>query len=541
MAAGWEHVEDPALAKLFDDNGLGSYAEKILEVTGATSLDDLKLIDANMIEEIIRQADLKIIPAKKLKDALASFKIQEGDAESVVFSPPSRAEGAKVAAGDPGPAMADAPEAAAAPPTPEEVVVICIDRSGSMGTPFREAAAWADAGDHVEQLKRTRMEAVKQMFYAFRDRTESSRRHHMLGLVQFDDKVETLLKPTSALDGFERIVDNVEKRGQTAIYGAVLHAAELLAPYVGTTLRIVCLTDGQSNTGVTASQALAEVRRLSIVVDAIIVGDRPDENLRRIVAATGGQVWQIGDTTEGFELLEAEGVVSLAARGGPGKTDDRALEQMEAQAVQTASQAKRHRPVMAVGKVSDVDRVAKEASAAPARGQSAFMKRIVKELKSVADGDTAVWMHSPEGIHIFPSDDIAVWRCLIEGPKGSPFEAGVFPLTVRIPTDYPFRAPSVRFDTPVYHCNISESGQPCLDILADSWNPSLSVPKALEALRSLLAKPDPNNALRAWVAEITLAYENTNGSDSRYADEAKNETAKHSSKSVDEWKAAWGI
>merc|ERR1719390_240689 len=106
----------------------------------------------------------------------------------------------------PAPAAAAQPVAPAAPEgprPPEEVVVLCIDRSGSMRGTFFEAPAWADAGDHVEQLKRTRMEAVKQMFYAFRDRTESLGRPHALGLVEFDDKVATLLAPTLQLDLFE--------------------------------------------------------------------------------------------------------------------------------------------------------------------------------------------------------------------------------------------------------------------------------------------------------------------------------------------------
>merc|ERR1712107_365052 len=101
----------------------------------------------------------------------------------------------------------------------------------------------------------------------------------------------------------------------------------------------------------------------------------------------------------------------------------------------------------------------------------------------------------------------------IEGPAGCPFDGGVFPLTVRIPATYPFSPPSIRFETPVYHCNISESGKPCLEILDTSWSPALTVAKALESLRILLALPDPNNALRAWVAEITLAYNNTAGAD----------------------------
>merc|ERR1711904_674586 len=81
-------------------------------------------------------------------------------------------------------------------------------------------------------------------------------------------------------------------------------------------LRVLVLTDGQNNTGVSPAEALEAVNRIGATVDAIIVGDRPDANLRRIVNATGGECYQINDLGEGFELLEAEGVVFLRARRG---------------------------------------------------------------------------------------------------------------------------------------------------------------------------------------------------------------------------------
>merc|ERR1711972_924122 len=83
-----------------------------------------------------------------------------------------------------------------------------------------------------------------------------------------------------------------------------------------TDLRILVLTDGQNNTGATPEQALDAANDINATVDAIIVGDSPDANLRRIVAATEGECYQISSLGEGFELLEAESVVSLRARRG---------------------------------------------------------------------------------------------------------------------------------------------------------------------------------------------------------------------------------
>merc|ERR1719198_1529109 len=83
-----------------------------------------------------------------------------------------------------------------------------------------------------------------------------------------------------------------------------------------TDLRILVLTDGQNNSGAPPQEALEAVNKIGAVVDAIIVGNTPDANLRRIVSATDGECYQISSLGEGFELLEAEGVVSLCARRG---------------------------------------------------------------------------------------------------------------------------------------------------------------------------------------------------------------------------------
>merc|ERR1712118_90234 len=114
--------------------------------------------------------------------------------------------------------------------------------------------------------------------------------------------------------------DDMERRGMTAIYSAVTEAANMLEktfqkdPQVD--LRVLVLTDGQSNTGVPPATALEAVNSIGAVVDAIIVGNSPDAYLRRIVSATGGECYQIGSLGEGFELLESETVASLRARRG---------------------------------------------------------------------------------------------------------------------------------------------------------------------------------------------------------------------------------
>lgn len=543
MLGEWEDVAPLVPIQSVHDflvaKGLGSYAEKIIQVTDAERVEDLKLLDAAMVEEVIQTAELKLISAKKFRVAIGELR---GDAARL--SPSAKDQ---QISGYPGQDVAVVAEV-----TPQEVIAICIDRSGSMGTPFTEVTLNVVKGAVAE---RTRMEAVKAMFYAFRDRVDNiSKGSHQIGLLQFDDKVETLLDVTPQLELFEAIVDDMERRGMTAIYSAVTQAASMLEkifqkdPQID--LRVLVLTDGQSNTGVPPATALEAVNSIGAVVDAIIVGDNPDANLRKIVSATGGECYQIGSLGEGFELLESEGVVSLIARrGGTEKPPFEKREMVDFTSIvektMTRGTAVQRAPILAPDfakkKVVNVATLDQGSLSVPSGGSAASIKRVMMELNQVASGNEKIWMHSGEGIHVFPSPDtLNFWRVLIEGPVGSPFEGGVFALNAIMPDEYPFKPPQITFETPIYHCNVSDSGKICLEILQDRWNPSLSVPKCLEAIRMMMKEPDPNDALRQWIAELTLAYKKSNGADTRYVEKAAECTQNDASMSIADWKAKWG-
>ncbi|KAK1743187.1 ubiquitin-conjugating enzyme E2 [Skeletonema marinoi] len=114
----------------------------------------------------------------------------------------------------------------------------------------------------------------------------------------------------------------------------------------------------------------------------------------------------------------------------------------------------------------------------------------------------------PPGIAAYTPNpaDMTQIRAQITGPEGSPFEKGVFLLTVHIAGRYPFEPPRCRFLTPLYHPNVDSHGRICLDTLksppSGSWSPAVSLPSLLLSIRSLMAEPNPDDGLVPEISEL---------------------------------------
>lgn len=62
-------------------------------------------------------------------------------------------------------------------------------------------------------------------------------------------------------------------------------------------------------------------------------------------------------------------------------------------------------------------------------------------------------------------DDIFLWEVLIQGPKDTPFEDGLFPAELKFPKDYPLSPPTMKFLCDVWHPNGTETPPPFLSLL----------------------------------------------------------------------------
>ena len=101
-------------------------------------------------------------------------------------------------------------------------------------------------------------------------------------------------------------------------------------------------------------------------------------------------------------------------------------------------------------------------------------------------------------------EDMFNWIATIMGPEGSPYEGGVFKLSIDFPRDFPFNPPKIMFITKIYHCNINSSGSICLDILKDMWSPALTISKILLSICSLMDDPNPTDPLMIDIADLLI-------------------------------------
>eukprot|EP01083_Nonionella_stella_P154103 496101_1 len=123
------------------------------------------------------------------------------------------------------------------------------------------------------------------------------------------------------------------------------------------------------------------------------------------------------------------------------------------------------------------------------------LHRIGKELKDLE-------RDPPKNCSAGPvSDDMFHWRATIM-PQEGPYKEGVFFLDIRFPMDYPFKPPRVKFDTKIYHCDITSHGGLGLDILKDNWSPALTISKILLSISSLLTDPNPDDPKNVEAAKL---------------------------------------
>ncbi len=99
-------------------------------------------------------------------------------------------------------------------------------------------------------------------------------------------------------------------------------------------------------------------------------------------------------------------------------------------------------------------------------------------------------------------DSLFKWEAVLFGPDDSIWEGGIFTLRLDFSEDYPSKPPSIKFLTKMFHPNIYNDGNICLDILKDKWSPVYDVMSILMSIQSLLNDPNPNSPANGEAAQL---------------------------------------
>lgn len=102
----------------------------------------------------------------------------------------------------------------------------------------------------------------------------------------------------------------------------------------------------------------------------------------------------------------------------------------------------------------------------------------------------------PDNIRIsFNDTDVFDIVGYVQGPVGTPYEAGFFKIKFNFTPDFPTTPPNCRMLTKIFHPNISKTGEICVSTLKKDWRPEYGIEHILVTIKCLLIYPGPDSAL----------------------------------------------
>ncbi|GLB44243.1 putative ubiquitin-conjugating enzyme family protein [Lyophyllum shimeji] len=145
----------------------------------------------------------------------------------------------------------------------------------------------------------------------------------------------------------------------------------------------------------------------------------------------------------------------------------------------------------------------------------AALRRLMREL-------TELKKSPPEGIRIQTSDeDMLDVTGIIQGPEGTPYAGGYFKVKFKFTEEFPAAPPKCWFATKIFHPNVSNTGEICVNTLKKDWKSTYGIEHILVTVKCLLIYPNPESALDEEAGK--LLRENY----SSYCDRAKLITSVH--------------
>jgi len=168
----------------------------------------------------------------------------------------------------------------------EEIVIILIDSSGSMG-------------DHCKNGQ-TKMEAVKQSVPYLQARGS----YVEYGMVKFDSHAQPIQHPTTSFSAILIQLDAFQPGASTNIPDALRVGLEMFHERQVEKKRMVLLSDGQNMEETNyLDGVVGECVKVGVIVDCISFGENADINLLKSIATRTGGIYQHANSP--LALMEA--------------------------------------------------------------------------------------------------------------------------------------------------------------------------------------------------------------------------------------------
>lgn len=111
----------------------------------------------------------------------------------------------------------------------------------------------------------------------------------------------------------------------------------------------------------------------------------------------------------------------------------------------------------------------------------------------------------PEGIRIQTSEeDMLDVTGIIQGPEGTPYAGGYFRVKFKFTEEFPAAPPKCWFATKIFHPNVSNAGEICVNTLKKDWQSTYGIGHILVTVKCLLIYPNPESALDEEAGKLLL-------------------------------------
>ncbi|CAO3620101.1 unnamed protein product [Cunninghamella blakesleeana] len=127
-----------------------------------------------------------------------------------------------------------------------------------------------------------------------------------------------------------------------------------------------------------------------------------------------------------------------------------------------------------------------------------YLKKIAKELAQL--------YQSPlEDIQVIPNEeDLTEIQAWIRGPDDTPYETGYFKIKLLLKDGFPTTPPKGYFMTKIFHPNVSNNGEICVNTLKKDWKPDVGITQVLLTIKCLLIVPNAESALNEEAGKLLL-------------------------------------